>query len=221
MITMTHDAENNMIMMLVDELYPGDTASVMYQLDLDTEIIGDQGLVFTNIVEAPIAGDTNPADNTDTVVVYTGPDVFIKKEITGGELYPGELITFTVEFGNQNLWPWHGNPEYSSHITDTLMEGMTFITATAPYDPSQGWEPKILPGNQLVWEWGPMWANSSWTFNIVAEVNQHILGRDTLINTIEAYGDSPDDIEPNWENNIFKLRVTQPIIYLPLIPNDS
>jgi hypothetical protein len=59
--------------MWVDYLNPGETASVMYQFDLDPEIIGEGGLMFTNTVDAPLADDTNPADNTDTVIAYTGP----------------------------------------------------------------------------------------------------------------------------------------------------
>lgn len=215
MITVTHDSQNRQILLWVDHLNPGEAANFAFQVDLDPEVIGEQGLAFTNTVEAPIANDTNPLDNTDTVVAYTGPDVFVNKWLSGGELHPGELVTFTVEFGNQNMWPWDGDPEFSSHITDTLPDSMTFITATAPL--GGDWSSVNIDGNTIVWEWGPMWSNSIWTFDIVMQVDEPVLGRNVLINRIEAYGDSLNDIEPNLDNNVSEVRVTQPIIHFPLV----
>jgi PKD repeat protein len=207
-ITWTQDAENHLFAMWVDELNPGDTASVGFQLDVDPEIIGVEGLAFTNTLEAPIANDTNPADNTDTLIAYSGPDVFVNKWLSGGDLRAGEIVTFTVEFGNQNFWPWDGDKEYGSHITDTLPEAMTFITATAPWNPEEYWAPESMDGNEIAWGWGTMWNNSIWSFDIVAQIADDVVGGDVLTNRIEAFGDSPDDIEPNWENNVYEMVMT-------------
>ena len=116
------------------------------------------------------------------------------------------MITFTVEFGNANRWPWNGDDQVGSHITDTLPDGLTFLRATAPWAPI--WDPQSINGQQVAWDWGTMWAESIWTFQIVAQVSDTLPGGVELLNRIEAYGDSPDDIEPDWTNNVYLAPVT-------------
>ena len=207
-ITYTHDAQNRQIGMWVDGLNPNETASVSYRLDLDPEIIGVEGLAFTNTLQAPIAGDTNLADNADTVIAYSGPDIFIENKVSAGELRAGEIVTFTVEFGNQNMWPWDGEKGYPSYITETLPAEMTFLKATKPGDPDSPWYPMLLPGNRFLWEWGEMGNRSNWSFEIVAQIDADVVGGDVLSNRIEAYGSSPNDRDPNWENNVNQLDLT-------------
>ena len=115
-------------------------------------------------------------------------------------------MTFTVEFGNRNQWPWHGDSSCGSHITDTLPPEMTFVHAIAPWDPH--WIPDQLPGNVLEWEWGSMGSHSIWRFDLVVQITDTVEGGDVITNAIEAYGDSPNDVEPFWDNNVFELPIT-------------
>jgi len=219
-ITATQNTDDRQIVFWLDELKPGETASIGFHLDLDGEIIGQEGLTFPNVVDAPVEGDVFPADNHDEVTARTGPDVYIEKWIKEGTPEPGEQLTLGVRFGNSNYWPWDGDPEYGSHITETLPEGMTFITATAPWDPSQPWTPELMDGNTIVWAWGTMWNNSLWEFDLVVELDDSLPRGAVLTNTIEVYGDSPEDVEPNWDNNVFQLPVTipaMPELYLPAV----
>ena len=87
------------------EIQPGWNWWLDFDVDLDGNI-GVQGLVFTNTIEAPLAEDIYPDDNYDEEIAMTGPDVFIEKWLSGGEPRPGEIITFTVMFGNHHGWPW-------------------------------------------------------------------------------------------------------------------
>ena len=205
-ITATEYAAQGQIVFWVEEIYPGDTGRINLEVDLDGDIIGDQGLAFTNLVEAPIPGDVYPDDNYDEVTAYTGPDVYVEKWLSGGEPRPGEIVTFTVEFGNANSWPWNTGPD--SHITDTLPAEMTFITATTQWDPSQHWMPNILPGNVLEWDWGHVWPDHWWRFDIVVQITDTVEGGDVLTNVIEMYSDDPNDVEYDYDNNVFKLPVT-------------
>jgi hypothetical protein len=220
-VTATHDASNRQLIFWAEDLGPGDTGSVGFRVDLDDSIHGVQGLVFTNTVEAPWPGDVYPADNRDVELAYTGPDVYIEKWLSGGEPEPGEIVTFTVEFGNRNLWPWDGDDEYGSHITDTLPAAMEFITATAPWDRNQRWVPEDITGTTVRWGWVTMWSDSTWQFDIIARITDTVEGGDVLTNRIEAYGDSPYDIEPYYDNNVSSATVTLPKhkhkLYLPLV----
>ncbi len=203
-----HDAPNRQLIFQIQALDPGETASSRFSVDLDGAIVGVQGLAFTNTVQSPLSGDVYPADNTDQVVAYTGPDVYVEKWLSGGQAKPGETVTFTIQFGNQNREPWSGDGSYSSHVTDTLPAGMSFITATAPWDPSQPWQPQTLSDGLVAWEWGTMGANSSWQFDLVAQISDTVQIGDVLTNVVAAYGDSPNDVEPDWHNNLFELPVT-------------
>jgi len=218
-IPWTHDADNRLLVMKVDNLNPGDTASVGYRFDLDPEVIGVQGLSYTNLLAAPVDGDVFPGDNYDQVTATTGPDVFIRKWLSDGILEPGEVVTFTVEFGNQNLWPWDGDPNVGSHITETLPQGLSFISATAPWNPEGMWDPEYTDGNTVVWGWGTMWNQSLWTFQISALISDTAQRGIILTNTIEAYGDNPFDIETNWENNHSQYPFQMELIrlFLPLL----
>ena len=221
-ITATHDAPNRQIIFWVEELEDGETANIRFRVDVDESIRGVQGLIFTNTVKAPWPGDVYPADNTDVELAYTGPDVYVEKWLSGGEPAKGEIVTFTVEFGNRNQG-WSSDDNYGSHITDTLPAEMEFITATAAYDPTQPWEPDVIDGNTLSWGWGPMWSNSTWYFDIVVRIADTVAAGDVLTNTIEAYGDSPYDVEPYTDNNVGHAAITIPEyqIYLPLVMRDA
>jgi uncharacterized repeat protein (TIGR01451 family) len=217
---MTSNITDNRLIFWVDYMNPGDNAGAGFQVDLDGDIIGEKGLSFTNLAEGPIEGDVNPADNTVEVTAYTGADVFIKKTLSGGVPLPGEMLTFTIEFGNLNPW-WNGDTEYGSHITDTLPTGMTFITATAPWNATQFWTPESQDGGVLRWGWGTMWGNSTWRFDIIVQLAEDLGDGDVLSNFIEAYGDNPEDYDFDWSNNFDAYTITIDIptvqFFLPMV----
>jgi uncharacterized repeat protein (TIGR01451 family) len=212
-ITMTQVPAENQLIFWVDWLNPGENASLSYEVDLDEEYIGQLGLTYTNQAVAPIPGDVNPADNTVETTAFTGADVYIEKWLSGGDLLPGEVITFTVEFGNRNQWPWNGDQSWDSHITDTLPAEMTFLYATAPWNANYTWDPESIVDGVIRWGWGPMWAQNSWRCDIVVQLADDLEDGAVLTNLIEAYGDNPDDFDFDWGNNLFESTV---IIDLPL-----
>jgi uncharacterized repeat protein (TIGR01451 family) len=196
------------IVFRVDEIQRSDAGRISLVLDLDGGIAGTQGLIFTNTVEAPISGDIYPADNLYEKAAFTGPDIYVEKTLSGGELRARKLVTFTVEFGNRNQWPWNADDNYGTSITDTLPAGMTFITATAPWDPNQSWTPNELPGNVFEWDAGPMWNDSTWYFDVVVQITDTASAGDVLTNSVEIQGQSPTDVEPYYDNNTSELPVT-------------
>ncbi|HNT26410.1 MAG TPA: PKD domain-containing protein [Anaerolineales bacterium] len=204
-VTMTNLGDQ--LVWTLREIQPGWNWWLDFDVDLDGNI-GVQGLVFTNTIEAPLAEDIYPDDNYDEEIAMTGPDVFIEKWLSGGEPRPGEIITFTVMFGNHNGWPWSSDDQFGSHITDTLPAEMTYITSTAAWNPAYTWAPDVIEDNALIWNWGPMWSDSIWYYDIAVQITDSVVSGDVLTNVIEAYGDSPNDIEANWDNNVFALPIT-------------
>jgi uncharacterized repeat protein (TIGR01451 family) len=203
----------------IGRLEPGWSSCLSFQVDLDQALVGQQGLAFANLLEAPIDGDVYAPDNTSQVTAYTGPDIYVTKRLKGGELRVGELVTFTIEFGNKNAWPWASDPNYGSHITDTLPAGLTFVSATTPWNPNEMWDPERIEGNSVVWGWGPMSNNSFWQFDLVARVTGPVVPGQVIVNTVKAYGDGPNDVEPDYKNNVFELPLLaeRRRIYLPIV----
>ena len=200
---MTHNAVNNQIIFWADQFNPGETANIEFIVDLDDELIGHQGLLFNNVVEAPIQDDVYPADNYDEATAVSGPDIYVDKWLSGGEPGPGEIITFTIEFGNANINLWDSG---FSQITDTLPTEMAFITATAPWDPNDSWPPQILPGNLLVWDWDHMCPDCWWQFDLVVQISDMVSNGDVLVNMVEMY--ASEDIEYEYDNNAASYPVT-------------
>ena len=184
---------------------PGWSTGLGFNVNLDSGIIGTQGLVFSNTVEAPVIGDVYPADNISVDVTSSGPDVYVRKTLTGGEPRPGDTVTYTIEFGNHNRW-WGTDDQYGSRITDTLPAEMSFVSASAPWNPD--WVPDEQIGNTLVWNWGTLCPGCTWYFDVAAQIADTAVAGDVLTNTVEVYGDSPSDVEADLGNNLDAVPVT-------------
>ena len=203
------DPVGDQLLWVVSELDPGWSSSIQFQVNLDEPLIGVQGLAYTNTVEAPLDGDVWTPDNSYSITAYTGPDIYAEKWLSGGEPRPGEIVTFTVKFGNQNRGPWGSdpNPEPPTNIIDTLPEAMTFITATAPWNPEDRWQPDEIVGGSVIWGWGPMDTGSMWLFDVVARISDTVESGDVITNTIEAVSNG-GDVDPLPGNNSFDLPLT-------------
>jgi uncharacterized repeat protein (TIGR01451 family) len=210
-----HDAGNRQLTFWAEQFEPGETAEIRFNVELDGGIVGDQGLAFTNAVEAPVPGDIYLQDNSFDVTSYTGPDIYVEKWLSAGEVKVGEIVTFTVEFGNNNQWPWETTT--SALITDTLPAEMDFINATIPWNPEQDWTPLSSSGGVLVWEWDYMCPECRWQFELSVQVNNSYELGDTLVNKVEMY--STGDVEYDYENNdfVYTVPVIEYPIFLPIV----
>jgi uncharacterized repeat protein (TIGR01451 family) len=190
----------------IGRLDPGWSSSIHFQADLDGGLVGLEGEAYTNVVEAPIEGDVAPGDNYAEVTAYTGPDIFVEKWLSGGEPRPGEVVTYTIRFGNQNPW-WSGHwgMDPPTLLTDTLPAAMTFITATNPNDPEQGWAPREMVDNTLVWGVWPLWSDSWWEFDLAARITDTVVFGDVLVNTVEARANHDGHVDPVPGNNSAEL----------------
>lgn len=175
------------------------------------------GLVFTNTAEIMLVeGDTNPDDNSSSAVLGTGPDLYVDKTLVSGTVLPGEIVTFSLRFGNAQpghtgWWSTQGNV----WITDTLPVGMEFITATQRYCKWTNWcsrSPERIEGQQLFWDMG--WMAPSWWNEIylVARITDTAQAGDVFTNHVMVTSSQPDiDLEPNYNNNVDSYKVVIPL----------
>lgn len=162
------------------------------------------GLIFTNTAEIMLAeGDVNPADNTDTAVLTTGPDLWVKKELVAGKLLPGELVTFSLAFGNDRYGhEWWWNTQGNVWLTDTLPSGFEFITATRRSQGWAPWPPDVTEGDQLAWDTGYMPAGGEDVLLVTVRIPTSATGLDAFTNRAAVASDQPAvDNEPYYDNN--------------------
>jgi uncharacterized repeat protein (TIGR01451 family) len=217
----TRDEANRRVILRVDGMGVASRGQMRIWLDLDPSLAGVQGRAYTSTAEAPIMGDVYPADNSCQQVAYTGPDVYATKRLSAGVPAPGEVVTFTVEFGNRAKWPWNTDRRTGSQIVDILPRGMEFVRATQPGQPDQLWFPELIIDRNVIWGWSMMEPEYSWVFDLAVRIANTAQGGDVLTNVIRAHGDSQSDVDPLPGNNEFALpvtvRVPMRIVYLPII----
>ncbi|HSR33868.1 MAG TPA: hypothetical protein VLY63_25155, partial [Anaerolineae bacterium] len=202
----------------VSRLEPGWMSDIYFEADLDGGLIYEQGLAFTNTVQAPVIGDIYPADNAHEIVSYTGPDLYAEKWLSEGELLPGERITFTVRCGNDSPWPWKVNDEASVRLTERLPAGMSYVGAYWPdgntndpwfYDPNT---------RLVVWDFGSLGSNDQRLFYLVVDLDEAVPMGSVLVNRLEIAEVPWRDVDPIPGNNTFELQL--PIgrpLFLPLV----
>ena len=213
-IGIDHNAAAREIMWTLPDIQPGDMVHIDFIVDLDGNLIGEQGLGYVNLVEAPLTGDVYPADNQYEQTTWSGADMYVKKWLSDGDPLPGETVIFTVEFGNANEAGWDTDQVW---LEDTMPNGLLFIKATTPWDPNETWNPNSVSGNTYGWDWGHLWENAQLEFTIEAVVEDDVAPGSILTNSIEIYSDDVNEIDPIPENNTDTAVVALPRILMPAI----
>ena len=204
-LDMSFDPGTRQIVWTTGRLEPSWSGNIMFRAPVREDLTGQQGLMFTNTAQITLPpGEVTPADNSATAVAFTGPDLYIDKSLTAGNLVPGGLVTFTINLGNRNNGPWDtGNPppgQPALYITDTLPAEMTFVSATDPYSPGDTWQPR-QDGKALTWTMGGMCAGCQAQFQISARISNTAPGLTQLTNTIQIAAALPGVADPYPSNN--------------------
>ena len=209
-IVFQHNASLHRAVWTINEtLWPGNGFGGQVTVDLDPD--ENRGSIFTNTIKImPTTGDIYVQDNTDYEVLTTGPDLYIAKTTPSQWVEAGDLVTFTLRFGNKarrgDDWT-QGNVL----ITDTLPSGMTYITSTilgCGGDSCPYFVPDIQ-GNKLVFDIGQQgdgWWNEIY---LTFRVDDQAQPGDSFGNYVEIYSASPvDDPEGDYGNNTDSVMVT-------------
>ncbi len=182
-----------------------------YRLDFSFNATMDEpvteGLILTNTVTvAPVVADTNPADDTFDYILTTGPDLYVEKTLVGGAVRPGELITFSLRFGNgQPGHTWWWNMEDNAILTDTLPAGFEYVNAVRHWCGETNWcehDPDRWVGGSAVWDLWPLQVGQWDELYITARVPVNVDGLDSFTNHAEIAAIDPlRDTEAIFTNN--------------------
>jgi uncharacterized repeat protein (TIGR01451 family) len=204
-ITFTHNAANRQAIWQMDEtLGLGDSVGGRLRVDVDPAI--ERGRLLTNVIEITVPpGDVNPQDNTCTDVRTTGPDLYVVK--TGPSLWDelGEVLTFTLRYGNQ-AERWEDSTDWGGTVTvtDTLPAGMAYVTSTQRYcgGPQCPYITPDIVGDQLVFDVGPQGENWWNEIYLTVQVTGTAQYGDVFVNDAVIASSNPaSDVEPYYGNN--------------------
>ncbi|MFN2187965.1 MAG: PKD domain-containing protein, partial [Candidatus Promineifilaceae bacterium] len=194
---------SNMWGFLVEEFYPGDQVNIQFTVELADP---SPGLFYTNTLEAQvIPGEVDESDNTFETLDYTGADLYVDKELAAGDMMPGELVTFTLAFGNDRFGHlgWWGL-QNNAVMTDTLPDGLEFVSSAMHYcwpDVMCEFLP-VQDGNELIWDLWPLGAGEENEIVLTVRITDTAEGGDILTNTVEIQSSTPEiDVEPYYDNN--------------------
>jgi uncharacterized repeat protein (TIGR01451 family) len=215
-ITATDHPAQHQIVFWVEEIQVEENGRINLQVDLDGGIIGDQGLGFTNQLEAPIADDVYPNDNSYKLTTYTGPDLYVYKWLSKGEPLPGKRLTLTVRFGNASLHPWRMSDETSARLIERLPEGMTYVKAVWPDGtPNTPFFYNHETG-LVLWDVGGLGSDDHRMFYLVVDLDDKLEGNWQLLNRIEIEQWPARDTDPRPENNMFSYLLSNPHYWVDL-----
>jgi hypothetical protein len=200
-------------------------------INFNVVIPGDEpvpgGQVFTNtatITEDP--ADSNPVDNIAIYLLGSGPDMFVEKTLQQGEFLPGEEVTFLLRFGNaQPGHAWWWNMTENGILTDTLPDGMSYVSAVLHWCGETDWcdfTPEDPIDQTLSWTIGAYNAGAWNEVLLTVLISEDVQDGDDLVNLLEIGSTEPtQDLDPFPDNNSssFTGKVEIPFfyIYLPLV----
>ena len=209
---------------ILSRMDPGWNMSISFELTPDNP---DPGYIYTNTAEVgPLEGDKNPDDNYSIFDLFSGPDMIIEKKFVEGEFLPGEEVTYLLRFGNAytdgDWWgtPWWWGMAGNAIITDTLPEGMSYVSAYHHWCGEEVWEeyaPDFV-GQDLIWTHDPIGYYNCFEILLTVEIVEIEEGN-PMINEVMIASDQPEvDIDPYPDNNIsFYDPELGWSIFLPLI----
>lgn len=195
----TENLAQHWFQVTLNDVHPGYRLDFNFNTTMAEPV--EPGLALTNTVSAaPVAGDTNPADDGATFPLITGPMLWVKKGITG-QPRPGELITFTLAFGNDQVghaqwWTLQGH----AILTDTLPAGFEYVSAQQQWCGWTEWcdqEPEIH-GDTLIWHLWDLHPQEWNVIRVTVRVPDTATGLDVFTNEV-ALGSSEPELDAEWD----------------------
>ncbi len=161
----TQDAEQRRLVLTLDDVSPAEEGSITLGFDLDAKVIGVGGLAFGNAVEAPIAGDVNPADNADVEVAYSEQSFSQLTTCMGLDRAPSMvhaadgklwLVWWSDCSGNRDLWyktTSDGGATWSADVQLTTNTGGNYLPAITQAADGSLWLvwTSDRSGNEAIW----------------------------------------------------------------------
>lgn len=201
----------------LQRLEPGWSVGFEFGLIADQDPL-PSGLTFTNTADVMLVPeDTNALDNVATAVLTTGPNLWVTKDLTASSLLPGDLITYTLAFGNAidgRLWWWA--LEGNAILTDTLPAGLEFVSAQQHWcGPAGEWcenTPVEPVAGTLVWELWPFNPDESNEIVLTVRITDTATGLDTFTNGVEIGSTEPGlDVEVDTSDNTDSVAFDVPL----------
>jgi uncharacterized repeat protein (TIGR01451 family) len=153
---------------------------------------------FTNQVSITCSvAESNYENNVASVSTQViAPDLWVVKELAGGEPFVGQVITYAIRFGNRS-----GATAPAAVLTDDLPSAFDFISATGVISFS-------APVRQLVWMLGELPVGASGRLTVTGRINVSGIGTD-MVNRATISSQAPDAV-PSDNSSQLSLPLPSP-----------
>lgn len=183
-------------------LFVVDTTAIMppgvTQID-NSGCIGDDG---SN------GNDPTPGNNCDSDSTYLNieADVWITKTVSAAEINPGQVLTYTIAYGNQGV-----QASTNVIITDIIPAALTNISFSS--------NPPLTASGGLsyVWQAGSIASGATGLITVTATVPVGVMGELIIENTAVIDGDF--DVDPDNNSNAVTTEVQLYKTFLPVVLN--
>lgn len=196
----------------LDTLASQETGTIDIVVQLGPAIAA--GTTLTNVITSnfdELATDPTPANNSEqkTVRVGSGPaDLGVSSTWPSGQVAPGGRFSYTITYNNTGA-----ADATNVAITDTLPDGVTLVSATAP-----GLEFNDATSADLVWTRSTLPLGATGTITLVVEVGRSTVTGTALTNTVAITADQ-SSTDPTPQNNAEQKVATvgSHLLYLPIV----
>lgn len=187
--------------------------------DVDTieNVINSTAVLVTNsqtcggIPPTTIPNNVVGHGRIDALAGYDGltapNNLLLSKKAAPSQVYPGDLITYTLTITNDHL----AVPTTNVVLTDTIPAGTTFVSATGPY---------TMTGNIVEWHYASLNAGDGASVTLVVEVLPDMT--EAVIN--EVYGVMSDQVLTPVSGTPVSVTILETTVitnsYYPLIKNE-
>jgi uncharacterized repeat protein (TIGR01451 family) len=155
-------------------LAPGDTYVLTYTVTVTDSIPAGTTAIANAAVVGSAEVDRDPSNNFDETALPTQPgvDLYIEKTATPASVQPGDLIQYTLTYGNLG-----STTAFTATVEDQLPANTTFVAATPGYTPAS-------PTSTVTWPVAPVAPGGTGVLTLTVQVDNPLpAGVTQIVNT--------------------------------------
>ncbi|GGU43699.1 DUF11 domain-containing protein [Nocardioides albus] len=197
----------------------GETATVTYSVTVDDPVEGDG--VLTNAVVGPAESDCDEGteEGCTTDVPVRALEI-TKTAEPGGEVVPGDTVTYTVTVKNT------GQADYTRTNPATFADTLNEVLDDATYNDDLSADTGVAVYNEPMINWfGPLAAGETATITYSVTVNDPLSGDGVLTNAVTGPPESNcvDGTEPECSTDVLvkDLEIAKTVDATDIVPGDT
>ncbi len=182
------------------------------------KVSGNAGDVILNDVEISATNEppANQGNNTDdamvTIIESLEPDVSIMKEVNPAEVFPGDIVTYTLDYANVGL-----EVAYNVTVIDQVQNSSTGTIHTLEVQPpADGFCNVDEPNLKITCSLGTLNPGDTGTIVYTAIAGENLTNGNLLVDNLVVINTTSNDTNPVNDTDTARLTIKPPVPELEL-----